>query len=130
MKELPMMDPAQSPMQPAPQPAPEVQSTIQIGKGENQIPVDLSTYKPGDKVTLTLVCEVAEAPEAPAVESAEQLPGLPPGEAGPEKEQVGQSVKIISATAEANQRPVSDMGENEVAGKIDQALNTDEIPRP
>ena len=106
----PVMPPMPAPTD-APQaapPAPEANPTIQVGTGPNQIPVDLSKFKAGDQVTVTLTAKVSSG-------SGTEEPGAAPSMA----------LEVMSADAmpAETEKPVADMGEKEVGGKIDSALN-------
>ncbi len=65
--------PATPPMQGPAQAAPEVPTNpiIQVGTGENQIPVDLSAFQDGQQVNVMLTCNV-KASTTPSPENGQQ----------------------------------------------------------
>ena len=109
---IPTGQPPMPAMPDATPPAPEANPTIQVGTGPNQIPVDLSKFKAGDQVTVTLTAKVSSG-------SGTEEPGAAPTMA----------LEVMSADAmpAETEKPIADMGEKEVGGKIDSALEDEPV---
>ena len=83
-------------------------SFIQTGSGENQIPVDLSKFKPGQQVKVMLTAKVS---------AGQTTPGATPSMA----------LQILSANAEEDAaNPTAEMNENDVTSKLNHALSDEE----
>jgi hypothetical protein len=86
-------------------------SIVQAGTGENQIPVDLSKFKPGQQVKVTMTAKVSAGQAAPDATGA--APSM--------------SLEILSANAEEDAvNPTAGMGEKEVSSQLDNALSNED----